>query len=257
MSEFVQVTDVDGIRTLRINRPDKKNALLGEMYDVMTDAITRAQEDGTRVLVITGTADSFTAGNDLNDFLNGMRDASRGAPAFVQAIAANEVPMVAAVNGLAVGIGTSMLLHCDFVYAAPEARFHLPFINLALVPEASSSMLLPRLAGHPKAAELLMLGEPFSPETAVEIGLASEIVPAEGLMDRAMATAAALAAKPPAALRATRRLMRRPQEPLFERIVAEVECFAAQLQSAEAREAMMAILEKRPPDFSKISEAAE
>ncbi len=253
MSEYVQVTDAGGIRTLRINRPNKKNALLGEMYDAMSDAITRAQDDGTRVLVITGTADSFTAGNDLHDFLNNLRDPSGGAPAFLQALAGNEVAMVAAVNGIAVGIGTTLLLHCDFVYAAESARFHLPFINLALVPEASSSMLLPRLVGHPKAAELLMLGEPFGPETAVEIGLATAVVPEEGLMEKAMETAAALAAKPPTALRATRRLMRRPQEPMLDRIMAEGEAFAAQLQTPEAREAMTAILEKRLPDFSKVA----
>ncbi len=257
MSEYVDVSDANGIRTIRFNRPDKKNALLQEMYGAATDAINQAQEDGTRVLLLTGTGDAFTAGNDLHDFLNGNRDPSGGAPAFLVALANNEVPMVAAVNGMAVGVGTTMLLHCDFVYAAEAARFHMPFINLALVPEASSSMLLPRLAGYPKAAELLMLGEPFSPTDAVEIGLAAAVVPDGELMDRAMETAAKLAAKAPTALRATKRLMRRPQEPLLDRIIAEGEAFAAQLQSPEAREAMMAVLEKRPPDFSKVADAAE
>lgn len=257
MSDFVDVSDKDGIRTIRFNRPDKKNALLREMYGAVTDGINRAQDDGTRVLLLTGAGDSFTAGNDLNDFLKGNRDSSGGAPAFLKALAENEVPMVAAVNGMAIGVGATMLLHCDFVYAAAGARFHLPFINLALVPEASSSMLLPRLAGYPKAAELFMLGEPFGPADAVEIGLALDVVEDDKLMDRAMATAAALAAKAPAALRATKRLMRRPQEPLLDRIIAEGEAFASQLQSAEAREAMMAILEKRPPDFSKLADAAE
>lgn len=254
MTEFVQVADADGIRTIRINRPEKKNALLGEMYAAISDGINRAQADGTRVLLLTGTGDAFTAGNDLHDFLNNARDgAGSGASPFLQALAGNEVPMVAAVNGMAVGVGTTMLLHCDFVYAAESARFHLPFINLALVPEASSSMLLPRLAGHPKAAELLMLGEPFDPPTAVEIGLASAVIPDSDLMNKATETARALAAKPPAALRATRRLMRRPPEAMLDRMNAEGEAFAAQLTSPEAREAMMAILEKRPPDFSKVA----
>ena len=254
MTELVQVTDTDGIRTIRINRPEKKNALLSEMYTVISDAIGRAQKDATRVLLLTGTGDAFTAGNDLHDFLNNVREgAASGASSFLQSLAGNEVATIAAVNGLAVGIGTTMLLHCDFVYAGEGARFHLPFINLALVPEASSSLLLPRLAGYPKAAELLMLGEPFGPETAVEIGLASAVVPDAELIDRAMETARKLAAKPPAALRATRRLMRRPAEPMLDRMNAEGEAFAAQLQSPEAREAMMAILEKRPPDFSKVA----
>ena len=259
MSDFVEVSDADGIRTVRFNRPDKKNALLQEMYGAVTDAMNRAQTDGTRVILLTGTGDAFTAGNDLHDFLAGNRDTSGagGASAFLKALAENEVPMVAAVNGMAIGVGTTMLLHCDFVYAAASARFHMPFINLALVPEASSSMLLPRLAGYQGAARLLMLGEAFGPEEAVEIGLVAEVLADDALMARALETAAALAAKPPAALRATKRLMRRPPEPVFERMIAEGQAFGEQLQSAEAREAMMAILEKRPPDFSKLADAAE
>lgn len=254
MSQYIDVSDADGIRTLRINRPEKKNALLSEMYDAIAAGISTAPDAGIRVILLTGTGDSFSAGNDLHDFLNNKREgAASPASTFLRALAENEVPMVAAVNGMAIGVGTTMLLHCDFVYAAEGARFHLPFINLALVPEASSSMLLPRLVGHPKAAELLMLGEPFSPETAVEIGFATEVVAADTLMDRAMETAQKLAAKPPAALRATRRLMRRPQEDMLARMAAEGEAFNDQLRSPEAREAMMAILEKRPPDFSKVA----
>lgn len=254
MSEYIDVTDADGVRTIRINRPDKKNALLVEMYDAITAAIQTAPDDGVRVLLLTGTGDSFSAGNDLHDFLqNRRRDTGGDASAFLKALANNETPTVAAVNGLAVGVGVTMLLHCDFVYAAESATFQMPFINLGLVPEAASTMLLPRLAGHPKAAELLMLGERFSPQTAVEIGLATAVLPDGELLAKARETAAKLAAKPPVALRATRRLMRRPPEGIVERMAAEGEAFVAQLQSPEAREAMTAILEKRPPDFSKVA----
>lgn len=253
MSDHIEVTDAGGVRTVRINRPEKKNALLVEMYDAITEAIDTAPAANIRVLLLTGTGDAFSAGNDLHDFLNNRRRNTDGdASAFLKALANNETPTVAAVNGLAVGVGATMLLHCDFVYVAESARFQFPFINLALVPEASSTMLLPRLAGHARAAELFMLGEPFSPETALEIGMATAVLPDGELLAKAQDTAAKLAAKPPVALRATRRLMRRPAEGIVERMVAEGEVFVAQLQSAEAREAMSAILEKRRPDFSKV-----
>ena len=250
------VTDVDGsVLKIRINRPDKKNALTVAMYAALADAITRLGEDPTlKAAFITGTADAYTSGNDLNDFLKNP-PSGHDSPVFnyLRGIASAEKPIVAAVNGLAVGIGTTMLLHCDLVYAAKSASFHLPFVNLALVPEAASSLLLPKLAGYQRAAELMLLGEPFSPEKAQAVGIVTDILADKDLQEHALARAHALAAKAPAALRATKALLKGRDMPITERMDEEAALFGRQLQSPEARETMQAFIEKRAPDFSKFA----
>jgi len=255
LSDLITSEIKDGVQVVRIERPDKKNALTSDMYAALAEAVVGADDNpDVRVLVLTGSGDAFTAGNDLKDFLENPPSGD-DSPVwrFIHGIASTTTPMIAAVNGMAVGIGTTMLLHCDFVYAAEEARFHLPFINLALVPEAASSLLLPRVAGYRQAAELLMLGEPFDADSALDAGIVTAIVPGADLMDVAMDTAAKLAAKPPAALRHTKALMRGGERTVPERLKAEGAVFSACLTSPEAKEAMTAFFEKRAPDFSKFN----
>ena len=255
MTDLVKTELIDGIRVVTINRPEKKNALTQAMYAVMADAVAGADEDPeVRAVVITGTEDIFTSGNDLNDFLQAsVDDAETPVWRFLRAIATTTTPLLAAVNGAGIGIGTTMLLHCDFVYASPGARFHMPFINLALVPEAASSLLLPRCAGYRKAAELLMLGEPFDVNDAVAAGVVTAIAPANGELEMAMETARKLAAKPPSALRQTKALLRGDEQSVRERLEAEGAEFKVCLSSPEAKEAMTAFFERRPPDFSKFT----
>jgi enoyl-CoA hydratase/carnithine racemase len=245
----------DGVLRIEIDRPDKKNALTAAMYQAMADAIHAAEEDArVRVLLIHGKTDLFTAGNDLQDFLdNPPRDDKRPVFQFLYGISQAQKPIVAAVAGVAVGIGTTMLLHCDLVYAAPNARLQLPFVNLGLVPEAGSSLLLPALLGYQRAAELLLLGEPFSADKAKEIGLVTEVLPEGELFDTAMAQAKKLADKPAASLRLTKRLMKQGQTAaVTQQIKLESSHFGERLNSPEAKEAFSAFLEKRKPDFSKF-----
>src|ERR1700690_2122258 len=245
----------DGVLRIEINRPDKKNALTAAMYQAMADAIKAAEADpGVRVVLIHGKADVFTAGNDLQDFLdNPPRDDNRPVFQFLYGISEAQKPIVAAVAGAAVGIGTTMLLHCDLVYAAPNARLQLPFVNLGLVPEAASSLLLPALVGYQRAAELLLLGEPFTAQRAKEIGLVTEVVPESELFATAMAQARKLAAKPAASLRLTKRLMKQGQmAAVAQQINMESAHFGERLNSPEAKEAFSAFLEKRKPDFSRF-----
>ena len=244
-----------GVLRLQFNRAEKKNAITAAMYQVLAHALRHAERDSAvRVALIHGAPDIFTAGNDLHDFLASPPH-SVDAPAFqfLRAIRDFPKPLIAAVSGLAVGVGTTMLLHCDLVYCTPGARFSLPFVNLGLCPEAGSSFLLPRLAGYQRAAELLMLGEPFAAETAKEIGLVNAIVPAEALLATAMATAGKLAAKPAASLRETKTLMKQGLHDAVKLAMDdEGEAFRARLESPEAKEAFSAFLEKRQPDFSKL-----
>ena len=208
-----------------------------------------------RVVLIHGQPEVFTAGNDLGDFLDGpTNDPDRPVFRFLRNIAAAEKPLVAAVAGNAVGVGTTMLLHCDLVYAGESARFQLPFVNLALCPEAASSLLLPRLVGHPRAAELLFFGEPFGAAKAYEMGLANAIHPDAALLDVALERARKLATLPAASLRETKRLLKQSVAALVPQVMqAEGEIFTRQLASPEAREAFAAFLAKRKPDFSKVS----
>ena len=249
------VTDIaGGVLTLRFNRADKKNALTTAMYAEAATALKAAETDtNVRVVVITGSGDSFSAGNDLGDFMENP-PADNDAPVFrfMHALARFPKPVIAAANGIAVGIGTTVLLHCDFAYAVPTAKFQLPFVNLALVPEFASSLLLARHLGTRKATELLMLAEKFDAETAESFGLINAVVPADQLEAVVNAKAAALASKPPAALRATKALLKADGTEVAARIGLEAKVFGERFQSGELREAITAFFEKRAPDFSKF-----
>jgi enoyl-CoA hydratase/carnithine racemase len=244
------------VERIQINRPAKRNAFTTAMYADMAAALSAAGADpAVRVVVLTGAGGFFSAGNDVEDFL---RNPPAGADSpvwrFLQTLAGMEKPLVAAVEGPAVGIGTTLLLHCDIVLASKTARFQLPFVDLGLVPEAGSSLLLPALAGYHKAAELLLLGAPFDAEAAERIGLVSRVVLPAELVEGAMALAEALALKPPASLRLTKRLLRRHTHArLAETMQEEGRLFTERLASPEAREALTAFLEKRKPDFSRFA----
>lgn len=254
MDDTVIVSDAEGIRTIRINRPEKKNALTQTMYGALARALTEGGADASvRVFVLTGTADVFTAGNDLNDFL-AVTDLSDSAAAeFLRALASMPKPVVAAVNGAAIGIGATMLLHCDLVYAVPEARLQFPFINLALVPEAASTLLLPRLVGHQRAAELLMLGDAFDAVAAERLGLVNRVVPSDGLAAEVAALAQRLADKPSAALAANKALLKAEGDTVAARLETEFTAFATCLRSPELKEAVAAFFERRSPDFRGLT----
>ncbi|MEH6591833.1 MAG: enoyl-CoA hydratase [Halioglobus sp.] len=254
MTEQVLTVNQEGILQITLNRPEKKNALNAAMYNVMSDAIEGAEDDfSVRVLLITGCADSFTAGNDIADFLEISADMGTSpATRFLHAISRSSVPIVAAVNGLAVGVGTTMLLHCDQVLASSSAIFTLPFVNLGVVPEAASSLLLTRQAGYQRAAELLLLGEPFDAQTALEAGIVSRIHEDDTLLDAALTLSQKLAAKPRGALRASKQLLRRTSESVEERMEAELKVFAEYIQSPASVEIMTAFIERRKPDPAKI-----
>ncbi|WP_019830866.1 enoyl-CoA hydratase [Sphingomonas sp. PR090111-T3T-6A] len=251
LGEGIETIETGGVIELHLDRPDKKNALTATMYRTMTAALGEAMERAdVDAVLIAGKGGDFCAGNDLKDFQSGPEGGS-AAFDFVRAIATFEKPIVVAVQGLAVGVGTTMLLHCDLVYAAPDARFLTPFVNLGLVPEAASSLLAPMRMGHAKAAQMLLLGEPMDAESADKAGLVTAIVPADQLLAHARAKAAALAAKPPQALAQTRRLMKGDLAPIKARMDEESRLFRECMQSAEAREAFTAFFEKRPPIFRR------
>jgi enoyl-CoA hydratase/carnithine racemase len=254
MAEHLNVSVQDRILTLQLDRPEKKNALTRAMYLGMIEALKQAESDSNvRVVLITGTAGCFTAGNDLMDFANAKPGETSPAILYLQTLAAAPKPVIAAVAGVAVGIGTTMLLHCDLVYAASDARFQLPFVNLGLCPEAGSSAILPALVGHRQAAELLYFGEPFTADTARNLGIVNAIVDSNDLLSTAGAKAQQLAEKPPSALRTTKALLKRGSATMIaEAMAKETEQFAALLQGPEAREAMMAFMQRRKPDFSQF-----
>lgn len=253
MTNDVLISRADRVLRIQLNRPDRKNALTGAMYDAMREAIAASNSDGNiRVLFIHGTPGCFTAGNDLAEFQD-LEKMVRERPAmkFLETISTASKPIVIAAAGPAVGIGTTMLLHADLAYAADSTRFQMPFASLGLCPEGSSSMALVRMAGHVRAAELLMLGEAFSAEHAKSIGLVNAVVPDADLMTHAEARIAKLAAQPAAAIRATKALMRRwTASRVAEVLQAESELFGARLGSPEFAEAAKAFFEKRKPDFS-------
>lgn len=252
MSEFISVEDHGPVRLITMNRVDKKNALTHAMYAALADGIAGTDADAAlRVTVLTGAGDAFTSGNDLADFA-APQPAVRPVERFLQTIATARKPLFAAVNGLAVGVGVTMLLHCDVVYAAPEATFTMPFTNLALVPEAGSSLLLPRLAGHQRASEILLFGEPFDAAEAARLGIVNRVVPRDGLVAFALERAALLATKAPAAVRLTKQLLKSAGTNVPDRIEEEGAIFQAQMKTAEAAEAFTAFRERRKPDFSKF-----
>jgi enoyl-CoA hydratase/carnithine racemase len=244
---LVRAETRDRVTRIELARPEKKNAITTEMYVQMAEALAAADADReVRAVLIRGSRDCFTAGNDLSDFLQRPPGAKSPSWKFFETLPGLQKPVVAAVAGPAVGIGTTLLLHCDFVYATPGARFQLPFVPLGIVPEFGSTYLLPLLAGYQRAAELLLLGQPFTAEKAREIGIVTDIVPDAELMERAEKTAAALAALPPESLRLTKQLMKSAHAEAVRRQVAEEgRIFIERLASPEAKEAMRAILEKR------------
>jgi enoyl-CoA hydratase/carnithine racemase len=246
------------ILRIQLNRPARKNALTSRMYEQLADLLNdAARDEGIRVVLLHGAGDSFCAGNDVADFLKNPPGPGESPQArLMHALADFDKPLVAAVHGAAVGSGTTMLLHFDFVHAGESARFRMPFIDLALVPEFGSSFSLPATIGHLRAAELLLMGSPFDARRAEALGLATEVVPDQDLLAIAMDTARKLAAKPAAALQASKRLMKRScREPLANAMKLETEEFSAQVRSEDAKEALTAFLEKRRPDFSRTKKA--
>ena len=259
MSEHVLIETRDHVLRVTWNRPEKKNALTGAMYAAFAEALDRAASDpAVRVVLVMGAGDAFTAGNDLKDFATWGAAGSLDALPVVKAIRgvlAFPKPLVAAVHGAAVGFGTTLLPHCDAVVAGDSAMFSMPFVRLGLVPEFGSSYLLPALAGRVRASAALLTGEPFGRDEAVAMGLVSEACADDAIEERAMGLCRKLAALPPGTLRATKALLRDPEEQArIERAIsAELEAFAAGLRSEEHREAVTAFMEKRQPDFSRFN----
>ena len=251
MSDILIHTD-GGVSTITFNRLDKKNALTEAMYSALAEAMQQAaRDDAVRVLVIQGDASVFTAGNDIKDFLE-HPPTSTDAPVFrfLRQLVSFPKPLIAAVAGPAVGVGTTMLFHCDLVYAGDNAAFAMPFVNLGLCPEAGSSLLAPQLVGHQRAAELLLLGEPFLAETARDIGLVNRITAPTEVNALALAQAQRLASKPMSSLLETKRLLKQGQQAaLLERLAEEATVFARMLGEPAAREAFTAFMEKRAPQF--------
>ncbi len=258
MTEHVIAEKSGGVLTLTMNRPEKKNALTREMYQALADGINGAEHDPEiRCVLIQANGDMFTAGNDLGEFAAAnagdpsANRASEGNPLLI-ALGKAKTPLIAAVNGRAVGVGTTMLLHCDLVFVSDDALMTTPFVNLALVPEAASSVTLPGRIGHARAFAMFVLGEPMTAQQAVDWGVANAAVPRDQLRARARAAAEAVASKAPAAVLAAKALMRDP-EAMAAAMAAENVQFSAQLKTAEAKEAFAAFAEKRAPDFSKVA----
>jgi len=251
----IKTAVIDGVATIEIARPEKKNALTGAMYLALAQALDAAREDdAVRAVLIAGQPGIFTSGNDIEDFVKRPANLQEAPSfAFMKALMGCDKPVIAAVTGAAIGIGTTMLLHCDFVYVSDEARLALPFVTLGLVPEFASSLIVPQLMGNVRAAEKLLLGDPFSAAEAVECGIANAVLPAGEVVKHARRVAERFNALPPGAVRATKRLLRRHRaETLLETIAAEGEVFGARLQSPEAKEAFSAFFDKRKPDFSRF-----
>jgi enoyl-CoA hydratase/carnithine racemase len=255
----ILTTTANGILTIEFNRPERKNAITGAMYTTMAHALRGADQDpAVRAILISGKPDIFTAGNDLDDFLNnvgpGAMNPDRPVFQFMQALEGCSKPVVAAVAGLAVGIGTTLLMHCDLVYAADNARFSMPFSQLGLCPEFASSLLVTQAAGYTRAAEKLMLGEAFPAQEAFEMGIVAKVLPAAELLAFAQGQAAKLVKLPAVSLRTTKALMKRSRAALVaDTIAAENERFGAMLTGGEAKEAFTAFFEKRKPDFSRFN----
>ncbi len=260
MTQEIEIKVEGGVQVIRFLRPDKKNAFTGPMYTAMSEALDAAEtSDAIAVHVFIGSGGVFSAGNDINDFLRRAEAAAKGdakgipAPSldFIRRLPKVTRPMIAAVDGLAIGIGTTLLFHCDLVYATPAASLRAPFLDLGLIQEAGSSLTAPARLGYPRAFELIGLGEPFGAERALQAGLVNAVVSADKLEATALAAARRLAAKPRQALLASRRLLRRNHAEISATIDEEAQAYATLMHSPEAREAFTAFLEKRPPDFAK------
>ncbi len=257
MTDHVRIEDRDGVKILTLTRPEKKNALTHAMYAALSDAFADAHADpATRSILLTGTGDFFTSGNDLGDFMNSPPHMNAEHPApverFLRAMLESTKPFIVAVNGPAVGIGVTLLLHADLVYAAPQATFTAPFVDLGLVPEAASSLLLTERVGRARASEMLLLGESVEAGEAVDWGLVARVFPADRLADEAFRRAAQVAAKAPGAVRETKRLIVGDRDRVGARMAEEGRLFADALKSEEFAEAAGAFFEKRQPDFSRF-----
>jgi enoyl-CoA hydratase/carnithine racemase len=253
MSDILTHTDA-GVMTITFNRLDKKNSITSTMYAAMADAVAQAAADpAVRVLVFQGHESIFSAGNDIGDFLN-RPPTTQESPVFrfLRGIATFEKPLLAAVAGPVVGIGTTMLFHCDLVYAGDNAAFSMPFVNLGLCPEAASSLLAPRMFGYHRAAEALLMGEAFFAEAAQEVGLVNRVVPPTEVNGYTQAQARKLAAKPLTSLIATKRLMKGDTQAVLQKMDEEGQDFGRMLREPAAKEAFGAFMEKRKPDFSKL-----
>ena len=251
----IKTATFNHVALIEIARPEKKNALTQAMYSAMAAALRAASADATvRAVLIIGQPGCFTSGNDLEDFMQRPPQSGESpVHQFMQALLECECPVVAAVTGAAVGVGTTLLLHCDLVYVSDEARLAMPFVSLGLVPEYASSLLVPALLGHVKAAEKLMLGEPFTGSDAVDCGIANAVLPAAEVVNHARRMAERFNALPPAAVRETKRLMRAPRrEAVAQAMQTENALFAQRLRSPEAQEAFQAFFQKRKPDFSQF-----
>ena len=255
MTEHIKTTTQDGVLEITFARPDKKNALSNAMYRAAADALENAQSDGAiRVVLLSSEGDAFTSGNDLSDFAaaaaGGREELQAGR--FIRVLAQAEKPLIAAVPGLAVGVGTTMLLHCDLVFVADTAKLSAPFVNLALVPEAASTMLLTGRIGHARAFAMFAMGEPLTGTEAFGLGIANKVLPKDEVIPAARAAARALSEKPLGAVVATKRLMRE-SEAILARMARESKVFGERLQTAEAREVFSAFAERRPPNFTKLA----
>ena len=257
MNPEIRTEQANGVITITLARPEKKNALTNEMYAALADIIEGIERDSSiRVLLFQGDGDMFTAGNDMGEFAaiaSGKGPSERHVHRFLRALAKATVPIVAAVHGKAVGVGTTMLLHCDYVLLAEDAQLITPFVNLALVPEAASSYLLPLRVGHVRAFEMFAMGEPLDAQTAVAWGIANRVCNNDQLRAEARRMAERIAAKPAGSLSAMKALMRKA-EALVAQMDSESAKFQERLTSAEAREAFAAFAEKRKPDFSKVTQ---
>ncbi|QIG98258.1 enoyl-CoA hydratase [Bradyrhizobium sp. 6(2017)] len=248
-----------GILRIQLNRPTKRNAMTSAMYLALASMFSEAAgDDSTRAVLWHGAGDSFCAGNDIEDFLkNPPGPGESPQSALMDALVKFDKPVVAAVHGAAIGGGTTMLTHCDFIYAGESTHFQMPFINLAVVPEFGSSYSVPARIGHLRAAELILMGAPFDARRAVELGLATAVVSDKDVLTRAVETAGKLAAKPASALQASKRLMKQPfREQIKAAMQAENAEFSAQVRSDDAKEAFTAFLEKRKPDFTRTTKSS-
>jgi enoyl-CoA hydratase/carnithine racemase len=252
----IKTATLNGVATIEIARPEKKNALTAAMYQAMADALRAAQADpAVRAVLITGQPGIFTSGNDIEDFMSRPPSQGMDVPVFqfMFALLECDKPVIAAVTGAAIGIGTTLLLHCDFAYVSDEARLAMPFVSLGLVPEFASSLLLPQRIGQARAAEKLLLGDPFTGADAVDCGIANAVLPAGEVVGHARRVAERFNSLPPGAVREAKKLLRGPHiEAVRQTIRAEAELFAARLRSPEAMEAFQAFFQKRKPDFSKF-----
>lgn len=257
MTSNVVIERDNRVQILRLSRPEKKNALTRAMYTALCDAIIAGDADpAISAHVITGSGGMFTAGNDIGDFLaagSGGGGKNTEVLRFIRLLPAIKKPIIAAVDGIAIGIGTTLLFHCDLVYATPAATFATPFLDLGLVPEAASSLLMPRIMGYQRAFEMLVLGDPYSADRAREAGFVNAVVPADAFESTAVKAAHRLGAKPPEALALARKMLRGDTSDIAQRVDEEAAAFLARLSSPEAREAFQAFIEKRPPRFSPQS----